>query len=62
MRLQNGADFMSFDWQTEKTSEDLGDPFDAMIRMSGFVFENLRFDILPGRVGFFHFRCTLLRY
>ena len=44
---------MSFDRQTEKAAEDLSDPFDAMIRMCGFVFENLRSDKLPGRIGFF---------
>ena len=51
---------MSFYRQPEKTSEDLGDPFHAVIRMGGFVFENLRFDILPGRIGFFRFRSTFL--
>ena len=43
---------MSFDRQTEKAAEDLSDLFDAMIRMCGFVFKNLRSDKLPGRIGF----------
>ena len=52
---------MSFDRQTEKAAEDLSDPFDAMIRMCGFVFENLRSDKLPGRIGFFRCSSTFLR-
>ena len=53
---------MCFDRQTKKAAEDLSDPFDTVIRMGGFVFENLRPDILPGRIGFFRFRSTFLRY
>ena len=52
---------MSFDRQTEKAAEDLSDLFDAMIRMCGFVFENLRSDKLPGGIGFFRCRSTFLR-
>ena len=40
---------MSFYRQTEKAAEDLSDPIDSMIRMCGFVFENLRSAKLPGR-------------
>ena len=53
---------MSFDRQTEKTPEDPGDPFHAVIRMGGFVSGILRSDKLPGRIRFFHGRCIFLSY